>query len=375
MKRTTRSALALGLAAALATGTASAYTNLYAFGDSLSDSGSVSATVEFLTGTPLLGPPYAGRGSNGPVAVEYLAASLGLSALPAGSTVTLPPPPPGGTTITVPLGGTNYAQFAGATANITTVSGNTYDTYLASNPTFAAAGGAIFNGHAGIDKQVAAFAAALGVGGVDPKALYSVWGGANDAYIALEDPAFLLLAAGDPAAAAGVIFATATESAGNVGESVAALAALGARHFLVPNIPDLGLTPTAVSQGPAAVAALSLFTDVFNATLAGILDALEDTGLDVVPFDVEALLNQVAATPDAFGFVNTTSQCILEFEACAASGFRYLFWDGVHPTTYAHSILGGLFARAVPEPATVLVFLLGLALIARRFAGRAVRAA
>ena len=77
------------------------------------------------------------------------------------------------------------------------------------------------------------------------------------------------------------------------------------------------------------------------------------------------------ATPEAFGFVNTTSQCILDFEACAASGFRYLFWDGVHPTTYAHAILGDLFARAVPEPATLVLVLAGIALLARRHGRRA----
>ena len=366
MKPLSSFAASLGMAALLGAGTAHGYTNLFVFGDSLSDSGNVSATVEVLMGFPLLGPPYAGRGSNGPVAVEYLAAARGLSALPAGSTVTLPP------TVTVPLGGTNYAQFGGATGDVTTVSGGTYDTYIASNPVFAAAGGTIFNGYAGIDNQVAAFAASLGGGAADPGALYTVWGGANDAFIALEDPGFLALAIVDPLAAGAVVAQTAAVAAQNVGGALVALAGLGAKHFLVPNIPDLGLTPSAAGQGVAAIAALSFYSDVFNATLAGVLDQLELLGLDVVAFDVEGLLDQVVATPDAFGFVETQTACLADYAACAASGFRYLFWDGVHPTTYAHAILGDLFARAVPEPATLVLVLAGIALLARRHGRRAV---
>ncbi len=37
-----------------------------------------------------------------------------------------------------------------------------------------------------------------------------------------------------------------------------------------------------------------------------------------------------------------------------------LFWDGVHPTTYAHSILGAEFRAAVPEPESILLLAIGL---------------
>jgi phospholipase/lecithinase/hemolysin len=39
----------------------------------------------------------------------------------------------------------------------------------------------------------------------------------------------------------------------------------------------------------------------------------------------------------------------------------WLFWDGVHPTTASHRIIGEGFADAVPEPAMLALFGLGLA--------------
>ena len=76
----------------LASAQASAYSQLYVFGDSLSDTGNLFAATG---GTNPIPPYFNGRFSNGPVWVETLAASLGLPVNPS------------------LLGGTNYA-FAGA---------------------------------------------------------------------------------------------------------------------------------------------------------------------------------------------------------------------------------------------------------------------
>jgi len=53
-------------------------------------------------------------------------------------------------------------------------------------------------------------------------------------------------------------------------------------------------------------------------------------------------------------------QCIQNYAACAADNFQWLFWDGVHPTTYAHSIIGAQFRAAVPEPESILLLAIGL---------------
>src|SRR5690606_21184482 len=63
----------------------------------------------------------------------------------------------------------------------------------------------------------------------DPDAVYAVWGGAND----------LFTVAGDPANAQAIVGAAVGAQVG----VIAGLQAAGARYVLVPNIPDLGLTP------------------------------------------------------------------------------------------------------------------------------------
>ncbi|MGZ9082256.1 MAG: SGNH/GDSL hydrolase family protein [Rhodoplanes sp.] len=89
--------LGLALAGASTTGQAAAasYTNMFVFGDSLSDTGNVYD----LTRGILPAPPYAGgRFSDGPVYAEYMAKGLGL---PLDNVLS---------------GGTNYA-FGGAETN------------------------------------------------------------------------------------------------------------------------------------------------------------------------------------------------------------------------------------------------------------------
>lgn len=106
------------------------FSELYVFGDSLSDTGNL---FELTGGSTPPSPPYfQGRFSNGPVWVEYLADDLELPCNPS----------------------TNFA-FGGATA-----SGGTPVPDLL--------------------EQVALFQGALGGGSADPNALYIVWAGAND---------------------------------------------------------------------------------------------------------------------------------------------------------------------------------------------------
>lgn len=113
--------------------TAASFSQLYVFGDSLSDTGNSFQA----TGIPPSPPYFDGRFSNGPVWVEYLADDLGLSQNQL----------------------TNYA-FGGAntgSAN-TTIPG--------------------VQGLPGLEQQIDSFTAANT--SADPNALYVVWAGAND---------------------------------------------------------------------------------------------------------------------------------------------------------------------------------------------------
>lgn len=111
---------------------AASFSQLYVFGDSLSDTGnSFNAT-----GIPPSPPYYQGRFSNGPIWVDYLASDLGLSAQQQ----------------------TNYA-FTGATT------GSDNNTPGGQNLP-------------GLQQQIASYKATNT--SADPNALYVVWAGAND---------------------------------------------------------------------------------------------------------------------------------------------------------------------------------------------------
>ncbi len=123
-------------AAAVCAATSQAFTNFYAFGDSLSDTGN----VKILTfGAYPPAPYWNGRFSNGPVWAEHLATGLGFSANPSLA------------------GGTNYA-FGGAEAN----TGSTLST----------------GGTPNLGTQLGMFSSNVGAFGSND--LVSLWIGGND---------------------------------------------------------------------------------------------------------------------------------------------------------------------------------------------------
>lgn len=274
------------------------YSSVIAFGDSLSDNGNYYRLVNRLTpltpqdGSPPL-PYFYGRYSNGPVAVELLAANLGL-----------------------PL---HDFAVGGATSGLTN-----------EDPRFPRSGvlGQVQDLVARSDK-------------LDDDALYVIWGGANDFLGATN--------LGTPSVAEAVIGG----AIGNLTQSIGLLYAHGARHFLVPNLPDLGLIP--LNRGPQAAGASYLST-TFNQAYAGALLELGQqlTRADIHAVDVATLLQNVAANPDTYQFKNVTDECVADpTYVCVLSSFNggsaagFLFWDEVHPTASAHALLAKQFAVAV----------------------------
>ncbi|HKZ05037.1 MAG TPA: SGNH/GDSL hydrolase family protein [Methylomirabilota bacterium] len=303
---------------------AHSFTSLVVFGDSLSDSGRAFALSG---GVYPPSPPYAGRFSNGPVASERLAATLGLPLAPAGTP-----------------GGTNYA-VGGATTGDKNVSWET-DTPAGLQSIAALQ-------HTGMTTQMTEFLTS-GPAVDRSRALFLVWGGPNDIVLAH-------LTGGDVAAAAAA-------AVGNLTSIVQTLALSGGQSFLVPNMVDLGATPEFLGSGLEG--ALRALVQEFNAGLALSMDLLEQgleangVPVDIRVFDTFTAFDTVLNNPQAFGFTNTTDQCVENLEALLAGCPGYVFFDFTHPTSQAHGRLGlGFAATVVPAPPAALLALAGAALL------------
>ncbi len=323
MSRSLLAGFALLLATVSAPVTAAPFGNIYFFGDSLSDTGNdfiLSSVVHASDPSfPIVPAPAGynnGRFSNGPVYSEQLAARLGLDLLPSR------------------LGGTNYA-YGGARS-----------------------GSVIVPGSLSFAQQVEQYVTAAPA--ADANALYVLFVGSND----VED----ILGGAAPGE-------TIANAIGRIGTAIEMLAAEGAAHFLIPNVPDLGIVPSTTGDGALPRAPLATAASAaFNAALAALLDSFGP--LDITAFDTFALLNDAVANPTRYGLTDVQHRCqresgvgpngevqyeILCSEAEAAT---HLFWDGFHPTTAGHRALANaLFASLeVPEPDT-LALLVGAILI------------
>lgn len=274
-------ALALGSATPAVEGSPF-FSDIVCLGDSLSDVGRFFEA----TGGTLPPPPYfEGRFCNGPVWNEYLAGLLDRELDPE----------------------TQFALGGSLTNDLN---------FNSIPPSFILPG---------FEQQVDGVLALNGRRRIDPRALYTVWVGANDF--------FAWLGSGNPDPTTMM-----TDGVASTIEGIADLSAGGARYFIIFNLPDLGKTPTALGLGAGASGLLSYLSATYNDMLDEQLDLLEqDRRLRIVRIDAHALINDMVADPDAYGFTNVTSEAIQGLPA--ANPDEYLFWDGVHPTTVAQEFV------------------------------------
>lgn len=298
---------------------AQTYSDVYVFGDSLSDTGNTCTALA-------IGAYQPGRCSNGDVWSERFAETLGLEADASSG------------------GGTNFAVGSAETTDLAA--------------------------------QIATFSL-VELGSADPDALYAIWLGGNDV---LELP-------GAPTAM--------QDAVDDIIDGIRSLQNLGAEHFLIANLPDIGraygtfsLPPgnsTLFSPGERNTAtALSLdFNDRLEVALAG--EPIET----LFALDIEGLVEELFANPPAFGLspaaIDTVSDdtdygipCLID-PGCAANpqgavADTFFLFDSIHPTTAMHAqIADRAVALVVPEPTTAsatAAVLLALVLLARRNAAR-----
>jgi phospholipase/lecithinase/hemolysin len=165
--------------------------------------------------------------------------------------------------------------------------------------------------------------------------LIVVWGGANDFIEGFSSPTGPI----NP-----------TLSADTLLISLETLAQKGGREFIVPNLPPLGETPFIRGLGvPGLSAAANQWAAAFNAELAADVGDFKSDhpGVTVVSVDVAGLFQQANQPGNPFGFVNTTDATgplvpgsVFLAAVTANDPQDYLFYDGVHPTSKSHELIG-----------------------------------
>jgi phospholipase/lecithinase/hemolysin len=255
---------------------AKSYDAIYVFGDSYCDVGNIFIATG---GTTPAAPYFDGQFSNAPIWIEHVAGYMGLPMEPSLA------------------GGTDFA-FGGAWVTEPQVT----------------VGGTIPS----VPQQVALYLS-LHANKADPNALYVIEGGGND----------ILGAAGVSPNQLGF------EIASGIAESELLLLKAGARHFLIPNLFDVGLLPAGQANATFASAA-SKATNQWLNVLVGLGSLLE--GVHILRLDVFSLLNAVQIDPSHFGFTNITTPCLNPVTSTSCSDPDHtLFWDIEHPTGFGHA--------------------------------------
>ncbi|MGK7951609.1 MAG: SGNH/GDSL hydrolase family protein [Xenococcaceae cyanobacterium] len=306
------------------------FSKAYVFGDSLSDPGNIfNVTQAVQPFTEVLGidipvtppvPPYdpEGRFADGLVWVDFLARELELDLIP--STELTPNP-----INLTPVPGINF-DFDGATAF------NSVNFAYGGAQTGLFGAGDLGTLIPGILTQINSFTTDITQANrsADEDALYIIWGGANDYQIVPD--------------------ANPEQTVDNLTQAVETLYSIGARNFLVPNLPDLGGTPRALLPNPPIAAdILTQRTNQHNQLLeAAFVDLSFLTDINLVSLDTNTLFESILASPEDFGFTSLPPNSCLQGDPLTVgiadltpcnNPEEQIFWDLIHPTTASHEIL------------------------------------
>lgn len=172
--------------------------------------------------------------------------------------------------------------------------------------------------------------------------LFVIWIGGNDLLAYLSDPTS---AESAEALAQGAVT--------NIVTAMTQLAGAGATDFLVLTLPDLSRTPQFNQLSAKQRADVQSLTEGFNNALQVGLLGFEDGSpkTTVLTFDVFSYLTGVI-NKDVFE--NSTDSYLVLDEEGEPTGETngedpsdFLFYDSIHPTTRAHSLLGAEVAETV----------------------------
>lgn len=184
-------------------------------------------------------------------------------------------------------------------------------------------------------------------GGAPADGLYVVQFGGND----IRDAIAAIGANADGSPNLSTSFAILYGAGAEVAGSIQALYAAGARHFLVANAPNVANAPAVTLQGAQAQYITGIFTATFNGVLEGYLQALEVLpGIRIDRLDMYGFTNELVADPGDYGLADVTSPCLnflVDSGGKCDEPESYMFWDGMHPTAVVHDMLADLAAGIV----------------------------
>jgi len=278
------------------------YSNVYIFGDSLSDTGNLATIIGDLPQ-----PFYMNRVTNGQVAVETLAEKLGHTANASLHLLGL-------------NAGTNYSVGGAKAAGIEQIN---------------------------LNNQILAFQANHGFV-APPNALYVIFIGGNDVRTALMTV--------NNKEARSIIKAAAKE----VKSAIENLSLIGAESFLVVNAPNIGIIPetqliASATENPDLIGRGRMLSKKYRKALHNVVENLEEhNDIKIAEFDLFRFFNRLVKHADKYGFTNSTDPCFssntLKFHPDCNYGQnfdQFIFFDEIHPTARVHSIVGKAMAESV----------------------------
>lgn len=267
---------------------------IFVFGDSLVDTGNLFALSTLLGSPTPPSPPYfAGRFSNGPLWVENLAVTLGLTPNPQ----------------------TNFGFGGSGTGQVS----------FFPNVPFPLPG---------LLGRVNAFTAATPV--ADSSALYVLAAGSND---------YLFGGVTNP-----------TEPIANLTTAVSLLAGAGAKNILVTNLPDLGKLPATLNTPVSgSLSTLTQLHNAGLAQSLASLDQTLAPDVNVLLLDQFSLFDRAITRSGEVGFTNVTTGCLTD-PNCAPDRFLFwddFHPTAAAHRILASNAFSTLESAAVPEPTSI----------------------
>lgn len=150
----------------------------------------------------------------------------------------------------------------------------------------------------------------------------------------------------------------------NIVTAASSLQLLGANNIRVVSVPDVSLTPLVRSNplaSPLLLAQIAGVVDLFNASLLTGLGTLPGDSIQFV--DINPAFRDAFNNPSNYGLTNVTGTITGD---TPPNPDQYLFFDGFHPSSAIHGVLGNIIATSIPEPSSLTLLVLASGVLLRR---------